>query len=96
MARYMMLWEYQTDRAPVDLKEKKKQWMALVAAVKKQLKSGQLKDYASFAGEAAGYVVVEGGPADVHAITSIYSPFVKFVTKPLMTVEEIEKVYKSL
>jgi hypothetical protein len=96
MARYMLLWEYDTSRCPLDAKEKVGQWLALTDVVKRQLKSGEIKEWAHYAGESAGYVIVEGNELDALKISGTYAPYVKFTSKVLLTIEQCEQVWKSL
>lgn len=96
MARYLLLWEYDTSRCPLDPKEKVSQWLALTDIVKRQLKSGEIKEWAHYAGESAGYVIVEGNELDALKISDIYAPYVKFTSKVLLTIEQCEQVWKSL
>jgi hypothetical protein len=96
MARYMLLWEYDVTRCPLDTKEKVNQWLALADLVKKQLKSGEMKEWAHYAGETTGYLIVEGNEMDVLKMTDSFVPYVKFTSKVLLTIEQCEKVWKSL
>ncbi len=96
MARYMLFWDYDASRCPLDMKEKTSQWLALTDIVKKQLKNGEIKEWAHFAGETAGYVIVEGNESDALKITDTYVPYVKFTSKVLLTIEQCEQVWKSL
>jgi hypothetical protein len=96
MARYMLLWEYDASRCPLDPKEKASQWLGLAELVKKQLKSGELKDWAHFGAESAGYVIVEGNEMDVLKVADTYVPYVRFTAKMLLTIEQCERVWKSM
>ena len=96
MSRYIMFWEYNHDHCPLENDEKVKQWLSLADATKDILKSGEIKDWAHYAGESAGYVVVEGNEQDVLKLASLYIPYVRFTTKALLNMEQCEQVWKSL
>ena len=96
MARYIMFWEYNTAHCPVDTQEKVKQWLTMTDTIKKMLKSGEIKEYGQYAGETAGYCIVEGNELDVLKLVSHFTPFTKFTEKALLSVEQCEQVWKSL
>ena len=60
------------------------------------LKTGEIKEWAHYAGESAGYVIVEGNELDALKISDIFAPYVKFTSKVLLTIEQCEQVWKSL
>ena len=96
MARYMAFFEVDSSRTPDDAKARKAQWLAAQELVKTKLKEGVLKEWGAFAGELSGYVVVEGSAVDLHAVTALWVPLVKFTTKQIITIEEVNKVTKAL
>jgi hypothetical protein len=96
MARYMVLWEVDTSRTPEDPKVKKAQLLGFVELVMKQLKKGVIKEWGEFAGEAFGYAIFEGSAVDLHTFHTMWSPFVKFKVRELMTIDEVNKAYKAL
>jgi hypothetical protein len=96
MARFMLLWEYDTSRCPLDPKEKVHQWLGLTEVVKKQLKSGEIRDWAHFGAESAGYVIVDGDETDVLKVAGTFVPYVKYTAKTLLNIEQCEKVWKSM
>jgi hypothetical protein len=53
MAKYIMLWEYNPDQCPVNMRDKVKQWLVLTEEVKKMLKSGIVKEWAHYVGVSA-------------------------------------------
>ena len=96
MARYIMLWEYNVDHCPIDAKEKVNQWLTMADEIKTMLKSGQIKEYAHYAGEPKGYVIVEGNETDMLRLADTYVPYVTFTAKTLLSIEQCEQVWKSL
>jgi hypothetical protein len=96
MARYMVLWEVEASRIPEDPKTKKALLLGFQELVKKQLKEDIVKEWGAFAGEGSGYIIVEGNVVRLHSITEGWVPFVKFTTKVIMTIDEVNKATKAL
>jgi len=96
MARYVMLWEYNTDYCPTEKEEKVNQWLMLTEAVKELLKNGVIQEWAHYAGEPAGLIIIEGNEADVLRVADSYLPYIKWTVKSLLTIEQCEQVWKSL
>jgi hypothetical protein len=96
MARYMVLWEVDASRIPEDPKTKKSLLLGFQELVKKQLKEGIVKEWGAFAGEMTGYIITEGKAVGLHAITAGWVPYVKFTTKEIMTIDEVNKATKAL
>ncbi len=96
MAKYMLLWEVDSSRTPEDGKTKKVQWLGFQDIVAKHLKEGLMKGWGEFAGEMHGYAIFEGSAVDLHTITAMWTPFVKFDVREILSVEEVNKATKAL
>lgn len=96
MARYLLLWQLDPARVPVDPKQRATGWSGLMAMVKKDLEKGISKDWGAFIGEGKGYAIAEGSEAEVSIMTQQYSPYVQFETHPIMSVSEIGNMLKAL
>ena len=96
MARYMVLWEVEASRIPEDPKTKKALLLGFQEMVKKQLKEGIVKEWGAFVGERSGYIITEGKAVSLHTIAEGWVPFVKFTTKEIMTIDEVNKATKAL
>jgi hypothetical protein len=96
MSRYIMLWEYNVGFCPLEMKDKVSQWITLTKTVKKMLKSGEIKEWAHYAGESGGYVIVEGNDQDVLKLEAAYLPFINFTSKPVLNLDQCLEVWKSL
>jgi len=96
MARYIVFWEYNLGHCPVDMKEKTSQWLGLSEECNKMLKSGQIKDWVHYAGEAAGYMIVEGNETDVLRLSDSYLPYIKCTAKVCLSIGQCDQVWKSL
>ncbi len=96
MARYAVFWEYNIDHCPLSSQQKTDQWLTLADSVKKLLKSGEVKEWTHYAGEAAGYMIIEGSETDVLRLTDTYLPYIKCTVKTMLTIEQCEQVWRSL
>jgi len=95
MAKYHLLWEVELSRTPEDRGERKAQWQMLQALVKEQLGSGLIVEWGQFAGEPGGYTIIEGSEIDLTKLTNIYTPFVKFTSRPLMSIDQVVKATEA-
>jgi hypothetical protein len=92
MAKFMVLWEVDTNRIPEDAKVRKARSLAAQESVMGKLKEGVLKEWGLFAGEMSGYIIVEGSAVDLQTLTSLWVPMVKFTTtKEVLTINEVNK-----
>ena len=96
MARYMLLWEADTNTTPHDPKAKKTQLLGFAELIAKQLKEGVLKEWGMFSGETSGYSIFEGNSVDLVALTAGWVPYAKFKTRELMAVDEVKNAYMKL
>ena len=94
--KFLVLWEVNTASLPDDPKEHPAIYANLLNMVKESLKSGIIKDWGGFAGEAGlrGYWIVEvKTEEDLYIETTKYIPYVKFRAYPIVSVDQqIERV----
>jgi hypothetical protein len=96
MGKYLVLWEMDESRIPVDPKARGTAWKGLMELVKKGLETGPAKDWGAFVGENKGYVIHEGAELEVAATLQQYVPFARFKVYPVMTVAQIDQLVESL
>ena len=96
MAKYLLLWEIDRTRIPVDPKERGAAWMVLVNMVKQDMEKGLTKDWGSFTGETNGYTVVEGTELEIMMLTTQYSPYVAFTVHPVTSVSQVEQLLAAM
>ena len=96
MPRYLMTWELDATRVPVDPKERATMWLPMMEMVKQDMKSGLLKAWGAYIGEMAGFGLGEGSDEDVAKMAQKYIPFVHFTTHPLITIDQMEKMAKEM
>lgn len=97
MAKFLLLWESDMTRAPLDPKKRLAGWTMLLNMVKDDLESGRLKDWGAFPGEHAGYAIMEGTDQEVLIGTEKYVPYVRFKTHSVISVSQtLESMSKAL
>ncbi len=97
MAKYLVLWELNLDKAPDDAKERGAGWLAMMEMIKQDLKQGKDLDWGCFTGEPRGYSISErDSEVELTKDLQRYSPFVTFEVHPVMSADQIAEVAKSL
>ena len=96
MGKYLLLWQLDKSKVPVDPKERGTGWTGLMTMVKRDLKKGISKDWGAFIGEGRGYCIVEGDEAEISLMTQQYIPIVNFETHPVMSVSQVEEMLNAL
>ena len=86
MGKYLVLWEVDQSRVPVDAKERGAAWSLLMEMVKQDMKSRQMKDWGAFVGEINGYSIYEGTEVEVGNMLMQYAPYVSFKVHPVASV----------
>ena len=83
-------------RIPVDPNERAALTAKQIEKTKKSLDEGQITDWGLFAGGGAGYAIGDGTASDALRGTMQFSPYVKFQTHLVLSVDEVAEVMKSL
>ena len=96
MARYLYLWEIDKTKIPIDPKERGKMWGLLLNVVKQDMEKGITKDWGSFVGETNGFFVAEGDAVEIGLTIQQYVPYVSFKSSPIASINEVDKVIKTL
>ena len=95
MGKYLLLWEIDSSRIPVDAKERGAAWSLMLEMVKGDLKSGTEKDWGAFVGETNGYSIMEGNEVEVASLCMQYVPYVQFKVHPIATVAQVGEIIKK-
>ena len=96
MGKYLLLWEIDRTKIPVDLKERGIEFNMLMKVIKQDMKEGILKDWGLFVSECKGYSVVQGTEVEVIKAIQQYTPFVYFASHPIATVNQAGEMIKAL
>lgn len=96
MGKYLLLWELDPTKVPVNPQERAAAWKSMIEMVKQEIEKGMTKDWGSFVGELRGYSVVEGTEVEIGTMVQKYVPYVHFEVHPVGSVEQVEDVIKAL
>ena len=96
MGKYLVLWEVDWPKIPIDRKERGMGWNGLLALVKKDIEQGITKDWGAFVGETNGYSIIEASEVELGKQLQRYVPFTKFEIKAIATVEQVQEVIDDL
>jgi hypothetical protein len=96
MGRYLLLWEIDRTKIPLDTKERGIGFEMLLGIVNEDIKKGVTKDWGAYVGEYKGYSVVEGTEVDVINQLERFSPFVIFNVHPIASVTNVGEMIKVM
>jgi hypothetical protein len=96
MGRYLILWEVDQTKIPIDPKDRGAGWGMLMAMIRKDFEKGIAKDWGTFVGQSKGYAVQEGTELDVMKTLQQYVPFCIFTVYPVATESQVNEMIKAL
>jgi hypothetical protein len=96
MGRYLVLWEIDHARIPVDAKERKGALTLMFEMTKNDIKSGRTKDHGLFVGEINGYSVLEGTEVEVTTALAQYTPYVLFNVHAIASADHMGEILKKM
>lgn len=96
MAKYLMLWELDRNKIPVDPEERAAGWKPLINLVKQDLEKGIIKDWGAFLGEMKGFLIAEGEDLAINMMIQQYTPYAYFQTFPIAPVGLVEEMVNTL
>jgi hypothetical protein len=96
MPKYLITWETDPDRVPLDLKERGALWQGMVAAVKQQMADGVTTDWGMFPGEGRGYAIGESSALEMSKLLQQFYPFVIFEAHEVLSIDDLDEMAKSL
>ncbi len=96
MAKYLILWEVDQNRTPIDAKERGQMLGMMLGMVKQDLKAGIYKDWGSYVGEMRGYAIAEGEHVEIAKLMQRFRPYVSFEMREIASVDDNMEVAKSL
>ena len=78
MRRFLIIWEGDISRQPVDFKERGQAYKQALAMVKQDLDSGILKEWGKINGLLKGFWIAEGTEVEIGLMMEKYKPFFSF------------------
>ena len=96
MGKYLVIWEVDQTKIPINPKERKEGWSMLMAMTGQDMEKGLTKDWGAFVGENKGYAVSEGTELEVMSSMQQYVPFCTFKVYPIATMQQVNEMIKAL
>jgi hypothetical protein len=96
MGKYLIIWELDHSKIPIDPKERGAAWQMFMTMVKQDLEKGPVVDWGAFVGESRGYTISEGSEVEVATALQQYVPFVNFKVHPVETISQVDELVASL
>lgn len=96
MGRFLLLWEADETKIPIDPTARRESWLAACEMVKQSFESGIIKDWGVFLGQTKGFAIEEGTEDEI-AISSLkYIPYFRFQIIPILTLDRHVEVLKNI
>lgn len=95
MSKYLILWELNICLIPENPEKQMVFFTRLMNMVSEDFKIG-LVDWGEFAGGHSGYAISEGTEKEIALSLMKYSPYIKFVVNPVLSVSQVEENMKML
>ena len=96
MARYLVLWEVDESKIPLDPNVRRESWLQAIKMTREDMKSGSLKEYGAFLGQTKGFNIDEGTEEEIAKRIMKYIPLCRFQIIPLITLDQLEKAIESI
>ena len=96
MEKYLLLWEFDRTKIPVDPKERRVGFDMLMEVIKQDIEKGILKDWGVFVGKSHGYSVVQGTEIEVIKTSKRYTPFIYSAAHPIASITHAGEMIKVL
>jgi hypothetical protein len=96
MGKYLVLWEVDQTKIPMDPKERGEGWGMMMAMVGQDLEKGITKEWGAFVGETKGYAINEGTELEVMSSLQQYVPFCTFKVYSVATMQQVNEMIKAL
>jgi hypothetical protein len=95
MAKFLILWELDTNRVPESPEEQMVLFSRLMNMVEEDFKSGML-DWGEFVDGHTGYAINECTEQELALALMKYGPYIKFKVHPVLSASQIEEIMKAL
>ena len=96
MGKYLVLWEIDQTKIPVDPKERKDTWSLFMAVIRQDIEKGLVTDWGGFVGETRGYSINEGTEIEVMNALQQFVPYCIFSVHPIATEGQVNEMIKAL
>ncbi|UCH43339.1 MAG: hypothetical protein JSW16_02010 [Dehalococcoidales bacterium] len=96
MPKYLIMWELDADKVPIDPKERAQGWLLMTDMIKQDLIEGKDSDWGCFVGQTRGYAITEQSEIDVMKDLQRFFPLVRFEAHQVVSIDDIATLAKSM
>jgi len=96
MGRYLVLWEADDAKIPLDPKVRRESWLAACEISRQDLESGLTKDWGSFLGQTKGFAIHEGTEEEIGKALLKYMPYFRFQVFSIQTLDQLVEAIKTI
>jgi hypothetical protein len=96
MGRYIVLWETDEAKIPLDPNVRRESWLAACEMVRQDFKSGLTRDWGYFLGQTKGFAINEGTEEEIGKMILKYVPYFRFQVFPIRTLDQLVEAIKSV
>jgi hypothetical protein len=96
MPKYLLLWEVDSSKAPVNPKERGAAWTGMLNMIRQDMKEGKVLEWGSFPGESKGYSVSTMTELELAKNLQRFFPYVTFSVHQVMTLDQTAELAKHL
>jgi hypothetical protein len=96
MPKYLMTWELDSNKIPLNPKERGAAWLAMTNMIKENIKAGKTTDWGNFIGETRGYAIGTMTELELGKHLQQFIPYVKFEVHQVVDVDHVADMAKSL
>lgn len=96
MGRYLVLWEVDPNKIPMDPKEKEAVLAQAMGGVGKAIEDGIIKEWGAFVGGTGGFGIYEGTEAEVGGVLQQFVPFASNKVYAFTTAAEAQEWLASV
>ena len=96
MGKYIVLWEADESKIPIDAAERQVGWQMATEMVRQDMKDGLVKDYGVFMGQPNGFTIAEGTEEAITNMAIKFMPFFRFKIIPIISIDQVEAAIKTI
>jgi hypothetical protein len=96
MGRYLVLWEADESKIPLDTKVRREGWLGACEMTRQDIKSGLVKDWGYFLGQPKGFAIEEGTEEEIGKAVLKYIPYFRFQVFPIRSLDQLVEAIKAM
>ena len=96
MSKYLVTWEIDTSKMPVDTQERVAVIMQLIETTKASIADGRTADWGQFVGGYKGYGISEKDATETFKNIQQFAPYVRFDVQEVLSIDQVSKAFQEL